>query len=787
MPIQVFISYAWKDHDRNKIGELVRWLDGRDGIKVTSDFDFPDNSYPEVGFPVWMEENIKNADIVLCICGKNYKNAFEKKGGGKGSTCEGAIITNDLYKKFRRNNKYSIILPEANAHDVIPGALDDWVTNLLLTDRKGILSHIKTQYSRQQTNKTQAQSNSQTPKPDTGGPVFRDPQRTSNKNMPRSTTLLHLRFADPTIEYVKQAEVWQAFEGFYTLQNPFSWWLITGDAGTGKSRTALEFCKFLRKMHWCAEFVSLEKTPSEVWSTWSPKQDTLLVIDYVAREFSTNPRDIANIFTTLTLRAENDELGGKRLRILLLEREYKERNETEREFEWYQQLDKQMRYHKEEPFDLSTISDEGLYQIAEQTARSIWKYPGPFPAAQDFLGKLEELDDKKRPLFAMLLAGYLTKDNLITKIAPNEVLDFAIEQEFERFLIPAGIGEDPSLFHALLLSTCTSGKLCACQLPDDHRLWNSGLGEEIDENNFLFYPIEPDLLGERFVLNCDNRRNQLHINKEKLKELLRISWREAPVETGNFFVRCVQDFASSVPDSEKITDFFLSSMPTAIEENSLRQKAICAYAAYTIVSLTAYFGKAGNIEEARKLFDGMIAFDYTPEIRLARAQVAFNLVTLYGNAKNLEEARKLFNDMDTFSFTPATKLECAKAAVNLISFYCNAGKIKKAKKLFYEMPFGNTPEFNLLKAKATLNLITGYAQAKNVTEARKYFHYMMVTFGGTPEFRPLRAKAAFNLTKGYLNAGQIDNAKSLLNELKNNKALFSAYLELLSGEQEEAE
>ena len=134
-----------------------------------------------------------------------------------------------------------------------------------------------------------------------------------------------------------------------------------------------------------------------------------------------------------------------------LEREYKERNEAGQPLEWYKQLDKTTLYQR--PFDLGTVSDEGLYKIATQAAKDIWKSPNPLPARPDFLDKLTKLDKHKHPLFAMLLAGYLGI-NPKAKINPNEVLDFAIEQEFERFLTPAGVEKDPALLHAMILSTC---------------------------------------------------------------------------------------------------------------------------------------------------------------------------------------------------------------------------------------------------------------------------------------------------------------------------------------------
>jgi hypothetical protein len=709
--IQVFVSYAWKDHDRNEICELVRWLNGRDGIKVTSDFDFPDNSYPEDEWPIWMRKCINEADIVLCITGENYKKAFEKTGGGRGSGYEGSIITNTLYRNYNQNTKFSLILPEAEAHHLVPDPLEGWTTNLLLTDWKGILEHIKTQYKRQQTGGTQDSRNGrQTPETCTEGPVFRNLKR-ETYYIQAKPTFLGLRFADCPIEYVQQEDVWQAFEGFHTSSTPFSWWLIAGGAGTGKSRTALRFCEFLeQEKQWSTGFVDLKneliKSP-DFWLSWRPKQDTLLVIDYVAREFSGGLRSITSIFNPLIQRAKNNELGGKRIRILLLEREYKERDEAGQPLEWFRDLGNATRYQP--PFDLGTVSDEGLYSIAQQTAKDIWNSPKPLPGRREFLDNLTKLDKKKRPLFAMLLAGYLGEGNPEEEIDPNEVLDFAIEQEFRRSLTPAGVEEDSDLLRALLLSTCTGGKLGARSLPRNHRLWDSGLGDHREENGkdiFLFHPIEPDLLGERFVLNRAGGGRRRRVDEEQLKEWLQTGWQNAPLETVDFFSRCAQDFGST--DSEKIADLFLSAMPTIKENYPSRVAWLLA-----LVNLTAFLEPVAG----SRIWQGTSELVDTPEIALCRAQAAFNLITLYGNAGNIPEARKLFDAMPDAD-TPEIALPRANAAVNLILHYGNAGNLPEARKLFDAMPDADTPEFALPSAQAAVNLIADYGSDARSPRAR---------------------------------------------------------------------
>ncbi|MDR1660915.1 MAG: serine protease, partial [Azoarcus sp.] len=89
------------------------------------------------------------------------------------------------------------------------------------------------------------------------------------------------RFTERRTSFFWQAGVRQAFDAFYQSEAAFSWWLIVGGAGTGKSRTALEFCEDIKERGWRAGFLALDgKKPLDFWETWRPAQDTFLVVDY---------------------------------------------------------------------------------------------------------------------------------------------------------------------------------------------------------------------------------------------------------------------------------------------------------------------------------------------------------------------------------------------------------------------------------------------------------------------------------------------------------------------------
>lgn len=127
--IKVFISYAWESPSfRIEIKKLADWLNSEGGgrIKVITDHDHKVKP-PKLGWPVWMENSIEEADIVLVVCTSKYIQRFrkkeKKKGAGKGVTWEGAIITSHLYNLRGENEKFYPIIPDGGKIKDIPVVL----------------------------------------------------------------------------------------------------------------------------------------------------------------------------------------------------------------------------------------------------------------------------------------------------------------------------------------------------------------------------------------------------------------------------------------------------------------------------------------------------------------------------------------------------------------------------------------------------------------------------------------------------------------------------------------
>ena len=731
--VKVFISYS---HDtpahKARVLELANALREKAGMDVELDQYHPHNPEP---WPRWCERHVRDARFVLMVCTPVYRERIEAPESnpqeGQGVCWEADYIYSELYNNKGFNEKYLPVLLEENEPKSIPFRLRAYSSYRLqrpfhlsegfgqLVDRlRGVCRAEKPPLGLKLGGAAAWEVPSELLESEPC-PYCRNLQRESDekKELPM---FLRLRFSERAVDYVHQEEVWQAFERFYASPDSFSWWLIAGGAGSGKSRTALEFCQFLQQeKQWKADFISLEKTHPDVWHLWRPQKDTLLVIDYVARTFAETPRDIAGIFTPLARRAERKEFGDKRIRILLLEREYKERSQTQPAVEWFRFLDKNTCFGP--PLELSSLSDEGLYGIATQAAKEIWRSPNPLPQAPDFLDKLARLDKKRRPLFAMLLSGFLAKVDPKAELSPNDVLDFAIEKEFERCLQPMGVDE-PDLLWLLLLATCTGGKLGSCWLPPGHRLWNSGLGYRHENRcSFQFYPIEPDLLGERFVLKCAGAGNDglRRFDTQQLKKLLQASWRLAPLETFDFFSRAAQNFASS--DLEKLTEFFLLTTmpddegmldiamgrvrlapfmldPPELDEAPVKEETTIRRKETTLRRFFQWlFGRAASLpvdtpeppaKEDKPSYQ--LSEPLEEHVQLFRrvffcAKAADTLLSAHVKAGNFPVARQLFKAMTQLDYTPRKVSLCVIAAANLIFGYILAGQEEECQRFLDEV------------------------------------------------------------------------------------------------------
>ena len=609
-----------------------------------------------------------------------------------------------------------------------------------------------------------------------------------------------MHFAAGVTRHILEEPFWLEFEAFYRSPQPLSWWLITGGTGSGKSRTAYEFCRALEMgkvgffragefrtaetepvvgenySSWRAGFLDLADTPFETWEAWRPRRHTLLVLEKLAWTYSactddkneddeTPPSryDVAEILKLLSRRAVKGDFGSCRVRFLLLEREYREADGERRPFAWYRDLPVYLSLrHAEEPKALPPVPPEGLFSIARDMQESV-RQENPearYIVPRDFLARLRAIDAAQRPLFAMLLAAYVAEDNS-QEITRWQTLDYALWREYERVLQPSEMENVPQAMRALVVSTLTNGSVGTCRLDDVHALWYSGLGAAIEgeDNMFRPYPVEPDLLGEYLVLDGigqDDILGATAIGDEDMQSLILKAWEVCPSEVANFFVRCGQDFADT---PEWVETRFLDERMADVDP-----VAKTCYMRTAATLMTCFDKKRTGV--ARRVFDAMGRLGEGGAFPGERARAAVALVRAYCEAGQADEASTIFMGMRALGESARIRASIGEAAACLIEGLSRVGELVRARVLFEgSLAFEEGEPFQLLRARALVGLINGYGKAGVLAEARRLYGNL-ASFGDSPALLAQRAKASVNLIVLYARAGHVSEACEMFEGMK---------------------
>lgn len=583
--------------------------------------------------------------------------------------------------------------------------------------------------------------------------------------------------------------LWRDFKTFYRAPQALSWWMISGKAGAGKSRAALEFCmaletgkanfRFLNAAStgpvevepvsgedfssWKAGFLDLAGTPFSTWKDWAPEQHTLLVFDEATKHYNDNSRlctgwqdgedvrlrfNVGEIIKLLAAKAEQGVFGPYRVRLLLLEREHRQIG-----WDWYRDIpeDSSSRF-KKEPTPLPPVPPEGLFGIAQDVWKRSDDSDAPCETPDAFLDKLCAVDSDRRALFAMLLAAAMATDAQAA-FTRRDVLRLALKDGYERVLQLAGKESATQAVRILALSTLTGGRLGACDLDKDHVLWNSGLGHTANGEEGIFYPwpVEPELLGESFILDDmkqDDIPEDARIGDDEMRALIGKAWETCSTEMAYFFECCGQDFSS---DPTWIETRFLNCLLADVDTPLYMR---------TAVNLVSWFGK-GQLDAARKIYEHMNSVGNAGMFCRERAEVSTNLIRIYCEAGMFDEASPIFLAMNALGDSEEVNRCRAAASVYLVGELCKVGELVRARVMFEgALAFEEAEEYQIPKALALIHLINGYARAGDFGEARELFESLTV-YGDSEVMRVQRAKASVNLIVCYSKAGHFKEARAI--------------------------
>ena len=327
-------------------------------------------------------------------------------------------------------------------------------------------------------------------------------------------------------------------EGFLQSGPKFSWWLLGGAAGTGKSRLALELCRDARP-GWNAGFLSRADNFTG-WSHFRPSRPTLVVMDYVASR-------AAHASAMVLQLSQSTAYLPCPVRVLLVERD---------QGSWWPRFLREESHSEsteliaclyDDPLRLGSLAPEALHAIAADVASS-QQSPWRDSKARAFEIRMRTLDPFGRPLFAMMAAAYPGSE--AADAVDSTLLRLVLKKEdgLRREAI-SDADRLRKMENLITLATLLGGLLprsggfaflantdVASLLPDptlvDPRVYRDLVAATAGET--MLAGLQPDILGERFLLD---RLAAVSGVDGNIKRLVLAAWSLQPDDFCDFVVR----------------------------------------------------------------------------------------------------------------------------------------------------------------------------------------------------------------------------------------------------------
>jgi hypothetical protein len=319
-------------------------------------------------------------------------------------------------------------------------------------------------------------------------------------------------------------------------EQPFRWMVMHGSGGVGKKRLALELCLAVRN-EWHAGFLPQDGQADPIWGKWQPLMPTLIVIDHAARDIERTGR----ILQALAGRGPAD--GTARLaapvRVLLVERTG--------EGKWLDKIvgvgttEAQVNAaHASKDLPLATIDDPWpiIKFVLDQAKK-------PAPDKTERLAALDQIDPERRPLYAYFMADAIARGDDIRHFDAARLHDQVIKVDREKYREPAGAKPEDERLLAIAtmagglpisaLDDVTEKFLPSWNLDRHPAIFRAMTGRASGEN---IAPLEPEIVGEHFALECLNNEDLSDPTRVRLCEL---AWRLDPLSMAQFMLRAHHD------------------------------------------------------------------------------------------------------------------------------------------------------------------------------------------------------------------------------------------------------
>ncbi len=411
-------------------------------------------------------------------------------------------------------------------------------------------------------------------------------------------------------------------QAWLASDRPISFRCLTGRAGAGKTRLAIELCEHAERAGWTAGFAQYSQFPGFVERAggWRWSKPTLVVIDYaaaLAREL--------RVWMDILARREARP-GEQKLRLLLLERH------AERDLGWWADLMRVVSSSDPGPDELAdppepialaslTLVEDRRALLAEVMRRAggiaeIHPIPRPPPlgADADFDRRLGDDAINNEPLYLIMAGAEAIRTGAPTALALSRIdlAERAASRERAALNRLAGSWNLPEklIAHVVMGVTLQGG----CTAEDALRLVTDerramGFAETVPAADIVnrlaealpmtagtqIDAVRPDLIGEAFLLQG---MQEHRLFPRAQTEIVERAWRRAEGKVAATLVRTAQDYARGDADHSSViwlrhlfdqTDdqTTLLALADALPQDTLALRELAALAQERITSTVA--------------------------------------------------------------------------------------------------------------------------------------------------------------------------------------------------------
>lgn len=554
---------------------------------------------------------------------------------------------------------------------------------------------------------------------------------------------------------------------FLLSSSPFSWWLMAGPAGVGKSRLALEMASTL-KSEWTFGFLRPDEGNFQ-WANWQPKKNSLVVVDYVA----VRALRIGNILELLEQRRES---LGHAVRFLLLERRWSESDDWWQEFIGTGGHEQAVRagQYEASPLTLEALSGDQLWTIL---SNELQRRNQPLPSrimAEEVLAKV---DSHGRPLFALLLANALTEQTNVLRLNldAEQLVRIQLKRDRNKFWL-GGVEErhENLVAYATIVGGLKLEQIPQIPLfkkyfpkPEDFRVERieSVTGEIATEQ---VASLKPNLVGELFVL--DHLEPNHALDTSRVSTFAATAWSLHGPATYMFFRRAVDDF----PDHPTLKYFLKGRSEKRGSRSKDEEEWEWVSRDAALAHAVALYVDRHRVKDAAEMYKELAASQSShpplPRGTSLRAEAAANLSIAYSSAKQRQQAEMMYGEVlrlikDIPSDDPFFYDHRTASGAELVELYCEQGDLKAADALYWELQDGS-PAYSRFSsaparlASAAVFLVAGHLAKDDLEAAIRVAHVLRVIpeANQTRDFARPCALVFAQLITRWLSLGDIGTA-----------------------------